>query len=489
MSKKLAFSAGLWSGIDIVFRQGVLFLVSLILARLLNPADFGIIALLTFFTSLSLVFVQGGLSAALVQRQQTSREEESAVFWWNMLASACFALALVAAGPFIASFYGYPVLRPLTWLAAVQIFSSSLGAVQTALLSRRLQFRKLTLVGAVSSLLGGVVGIVAAWLGAGVWALAWQTVTLAVANAILLWAICDWRPSFHVRIATMRHLIGFGGWVSLGSILEVLYTQGFSLVVGKLYGAPRLGIYNRAVGTQLMPTTVLSTIIGRIALPLFSSRADEPEALRRGLRLAIGLAMLINLPLMAGLSILAPDIVVTLFGQKWLPAAPILTVLALGGMLFPVHVINLQMVLAQGRPRTFLRNEIIKKSIGVICVVVGSLFGIIGLAWSQVVFNVLAFVANAQPARQSMNYGPLRQMADLAGPAAATVAMSVVLILVRRAVPLSPHASLALLVPAGAAIYFLVGWLVRSSIFIEATHMALETGFAQRLFRRPRPIA
>jgi O-antigen/teichoic acid export membrane protein len=491
MSKRLALSAGIWSGVDVLFRQGILFLVSLILARLLSPADFGIVALLTFFTSLSLVFVQGGLSAALVQRQSTSREEESAVFWWNLLASAVFSFVIVAAGPFLASFYGYPVLRPLTWAAAAQIMASALSAIQTALLSRRLQFRQLTKAGALSSLLGGAVGIATALLGAGVWALAWQMTTLAVANTIILWLVCDWRPQLHARLATIRHLIGFGGWISLGSILEVLYTQGFSLVVGKLYGAPQLGLYNRALGTQLLPSTVLSSIIGRIALPLFASRASEVEALRRGLRLAIGVAMLLNLPIMAGLAILAPDVIVVLFGGKWLPAAPILTILALAGILYPVHAINLQMMLARGQPRTFVRNEIAKKVIGVICVVIGSLFGILGLAWSQVVYHVLAFVVNAQPARKTMDYGPLRQLWDLGWAIFATAVMSATIILLRLAVPLSPLAALALLVPVGAAVYFAVGLAVRAHPLVEALHMLGENRVAQPILARlrlvPRP--
>jgi O-antigen/teichoic acid export membrane protein len=228
----------------------------------------------------------------------------------------------------------------------------------------------------------------------------------------------------------------------------------------------------------------MSTIIGRIALPLFASRAADPEALQRGLRLAIGLAMLLNLPMMAGLAILSPDVILVLFGEKWLPAAPILTILALAGMVQPVHAINLQMVLAQGQTRTFIRNEIAKKTIGVACVIAGSLFGIIGLAWSQVVYHVLGFLVNTQPARRSLGYGPLRQLADLWGQCAATLAMSIGVFVLRRALPLGPHLSLALLVPVGGAIYFATGWLVRGRIFHEAVQMIAESGPAQRLLRR-----
>lgn len=468
MTKQKAAAAGAWSALDIVLRQGVQFVVTVVLARLLAPEDFGIIALLSFFTSLSIAFAQSGLTLGLVQRQDTSRDEESVVFWWNLAIALLFSAALVASGPALADFYGHPVLAPLMWIAAGQIVLSALGAVQTALLTRALAFSRLTMVGIASSLLAGAAGIAVAVTGGGIWALAAQILAAAAINTAGLWIASPWRPSAHWHFRTGRNVFNFGTWVSLGYLLEVLYTQGSALLIGKLYGVRDLGFYNRAMSTQLLPSTILAQIVSRIALPLFSARAAEPDALRRGLRMAIGLSMMLNLPAMVGLALLAPEVILVLFGEKWLPAAPILSILAISGIFFPLHAINLQMVLAQGNTRTFLRNEIAKKTIGIACMVVGSLFGIVGLAWSQVVYSLLAAIVNTRPSQASLGYGLAPQLRDLSGIFAATLAMAAAIAGLKTVLVLDPLATLLLCTAAGGLVYLAAGLLLRSGTFMDA---------------------
>ena len=468
MTKQKAAAAGLWSALDIVLRQGVQFVVTIVLARLLAPEDFGIIALLTFFTALSIAFAQSGLTAGLVQRQDTSRDEESAVFWWNLAVALVFSVALVAAGPAIAAFYGHPILAPLMWIAAAQIVFSALGAVQTALLSRSLQFAQLTKIGIASSVLSGAAGIGIALAGGGIWALAAQMALAAAIASAGAWIVSPWRPSFHRRFKTISSLLNFGSWVSVGMLLEVLYTQGSSLLIGKLYGVRDLGFYNRAMSTQLLPSSILAQIVARIALPLFAARATEPDALQRGLKMAIGLAMMINLPAMVGLAILAPEVIVVLFGAKWLPAAPILSILAVSGILFPLHAINLQMVLAQGHTRIFLRNEIAKKTIGVTCMLVGSLFGIVGLAYSQVAYSLLAAIVNARPSHVSVGYGLGRQLRDLGGLFITTVVMAAGVLALKTVLRLDPLPTLIVCTAVGGLLYLLTGFLLRSASFLDA---------------------
>jgi O-antigen/teichoic acid export membrane protein len=468
MTKQKAAAAGLWSALDIVLRQGVQFAVTMVLARLLAPEDFGIIALLSFFTTLAITFAQSGLTTGLVQRQDTTRDEESTVFWWNLAVALVFAAALVAVGPPLAAFYGHAVLRPLMWIAAAQVILSALGAVQIALLTRSLGFDRLTRVGIVSSLLSAAAAIAVAVAGGGIWALAAQIVAFSAANTAGMWMVSPWRPSSHWRFRTGRSLFNFGSWVSIGSLLDVLYTQGSSLLIGKLYGVRDLGFYNRAASTQLLPSSVLSQIVGRIALPLFSSRAAEPEALRRGLKMSIGLAMALNLPAMVALTILAPEIVVVLFGGKWLPAAPILSILAISGIFLPLHSINLHMVLAQGNTRVFLRNEVAKKAIGVACMLVGSLFGIVGLAYSQVAYSLLAAVVNTGPSKASLDYGLARQVRDLSGIVLAAAVMAAGLVLLKTVLDLPPLPTLVLCTAAGGFLYLATGFLTRSASFMDA---------------------
>jgi teichuronic acid exporter len=472
MSIERAATAGLWSTIDIGSRLGVQFVVTIILARLLMPADFGIIALLAFFSSLATVFVQGGLLVALIQRQETTRDEESATFWWNLLASLGFALLLILLAPQVARFYGYPVLRLLMFVDAAQVVISALGAVQTALLIRTLRFADLAKAGVPATIVSGAAGIGAALLGAGVWALAIQLVSMTAANTIMLWWVCDWRPSLHARLSTLRPLIAFGAWFGLSSTLEILYSQGFALIVGKLYGMPSLGLYNRAANTQLLPSNILSATISRVALPLFSARGEDPERMRQGLKRAIGFVMLINLPVMTGMALLPDLIILALFGEKWLPAAPILAILAWGGLIFPLHVLNLQVMLAQGRSGTYFRVEMIKKVVGVGCLTVGSIFGILGLALSQLIFGFLALFINVEPIRRNLGYGVARQIGDVGGTVLITAIMAAAVVLLRPLLHFSPLRNLVTLVFAGAAVYVGTGFALRVRSFLDAWSVA-----------------
>jgi O-antigen/teichoic acid export membrane protein len=478
-----AAKAGAWSAIDMLVRQGVGFLVLIVLARLLMPADFGIVALVTFFSSLSIVFVQGGLSQALIQRQRTTHDEESAVFWWNLGGSAILAVLLVLIAPFLARFYGHPVLAPLMLVAAAQVVFAALGAVQTALLTRALRFDRLTMAGLVASIASGGVGIGVALMGGGAWALALQLASLAAVNSLILWLVSDWRPVMHFRFATIRPLFDFGIYLSLSSLLDVVYTQGFALIIGKLHGVRELGLYNRASSTQLLPSNVLGSMIARIALPLFSQRTADGEGLRRGMRMANSLAMILNVPAMLGLALL-PDLVIsTLFGDKWLPAAPILTVLAIGGIILPLHIINLQLLLAHADSKRFFRIELTKKVGGIIFVIVGSYFGIMGLAWATMLFSLVAFPINAAPTRGSLGYSPLAQLWDLRGLVIPAAAMSAVLYFVKPLLPFGPPVSLLILAAAGAILYFAIGFGLRLRSFREAWQVGLA------VLRRGSPLA
>jgi len=228
---------------------------------------------------------------------------------------------------------------------------------------------------------------------------------------------------------------------------------------------------------------MMSMIISRVVLPLFASRADDPEATRRGFRMANSVVMLINVPVMTGLIIL-PDLVIeTLFGSKWLPAAPILAILAVGGIIFPLHVINLHVLLARGGSRTFFQIEVVKKVVGIGCIAVGSLFGLVGLAWSSVLTSALALCFNAWPARRALNYGPMTQLWDLRGIMFCSSVMAVATLLARRVVTLPAPLELASLTCFGALLYFGCGFAMRLRSFAEAWSIV------KLMIKRPSAVA
>ncbi len=471
MSRAAAGKATMWSAVDLIGRQAATFVVSIVLARLLTPADFGAVAIALFFAMFVMVVVQQGLSTAVIQRHGAADEEVSSIFWWNLILSAALSVALIAAGPAIAAFFGLPVLAPLMFAAAAQITLTAIGAVHLALLNRDLRFDAIAKAGIPATILSGVIGIILALNGAGVWALAVQLVSAAALNSAGLWIVGGWRPAAVLRASGLSEAIRFARWVSLSGGLEVLYSQGFALVLGKLYGPRDVGLYTRAASTQQLPGNVVMGIISRVALPLFAGRRDDPEALRRGLLSANRMATVISLPLLVGLALTADLVIVVLFGPQWVEAGPILAILAWAGVLYPISANNLLLLLASGRSHVYFRVEVAKKVVGVLFVAVGSVFGIIGLAWSQVAFSIAAVVINSFPSSRYFQCGIARQLADLGKLIPATALMGSAILAIRYLVDLPSVLELGVAVASGGAIYLVTGMVLRVHAFHEALNV------------------
>lgn len=474
MSRALAGRAALWSAIDIAGRQVVTLIVSAFLARLLTPADFGAVAISTFFATVTIAVIQQSLSTAVVQRHEATHEEVSSIFWWNIIASIAIAACLIAIRIPVARYFALPVLAPLIVASAMQILLSGLGTVHVALLGRELRFRTIAKAGIPATIVSGLLGVFLAYRGAGVWSLATQLVSSAAISSIAYWWLSGWRPALVLRASGVAEAVRFARWVGISAGLEALYTQGFALILGKLYGARDIGLYGRAASTQQVPANATTSIIARVALPLFSVRRDDPQALKRGLLAANRAAMVIMMPAMVGLTLTADVTIRVLFGPQWDSAAPVLAILAWAGMLYPISANNLQLLLASGRSDIFFRVELAKKTVGVIAVIIGSYFGILGLAWSQLIFSIIAVFINTLPSARYFGCGAVIQFGDLLGTAAATAIMAVSVIAFRAAVHLPPLACLCGATIVGSATYVLSNMLLRNPAFKEAWSLLSE---------------
>lgn len=412
MLRSKARSAVLWSGLNLFARQGVGFVVTIILARLLVPEDFGTIAILSMFQGLAQLFINAGFSTALIQRQSTSLVDESTVFWFNTAAGVVITGCLCLLAPWLAGYFSLPVLRPLTTLMAVNVLISSTCTVHRTLLFRSLDFKTPTKIGVVATVVSGAVAVYMAWLDYGVWALAGRALASAVVGAALLWLCSAWRPLFVFRLDSFRRLFGFGGWLFASSVLDTVYRRGYTLLIGRFYGLYDLGIYGRAENTQQLPTSILTGVLSRVAFPLFSAIKDDGERLRRGVRVSVRSMMLITVPFTLGLAVLAEPFIAVIFGDVWLPAAPILQVLCAVGMLYPLQVINLKVLQAQGHANLFFRLEVVKKCAGAGLLVLGSLFGVMGIAWGRVASSVIALMINSYYTRVHLDYGMRAQFRD-----------------------------------------------------------------------------
>lgn len=466
MLKRRALSATLWSGADIILRQGLQFVVSIVLARILSPGEFGTVALLALFTGLATVFVDGGFSAALIQRHDVDHTDESTVFWFNLMAGTIVALCLWAAAPFIAGFYHLNVLLPLTVAMAVNVFLGSLGAIHSTLLSKRLDFFTQMKVGCIATLISGATAIALARAGYGVWALAGQVLMMTATTTSLLWILNPWRPAWVYSRISVRKLFGFGGYHLASSLLEMAYARLYTLFIGRYYGVRELGFYNNADSTKQLPGGFLSSVLARVILPMFSAAAHDVILLRRGTQLALRGMVLLNAPMMLGMAGAARPLVLTLFGATWLPAIPILQVLCLAGLFWPLHVINLNVLMAQGHSRLMFRLEIMKKLLGVGLLVLGATHGVLGIAWSQVVFNLLAFAINAYYTGRLLGYGALAQFRDILPVICVAALAGAIVYGVSMRWQADSFLRLLGLVVIGGSAFFTIAWVSR----LDALH-------------------
>lgn len=450
-----------WASIETLLRQGIQFGSGIVVARLLTPGDFGLIAMLGIFIAFASLLMSSGFASALIQQQEQDIVDSSTAFWFNIVSGTIMAIALGACAPLIARFYGHPELVTITWAMALNLWLTSWLTVHTALLTRELNFRVQAKASGISNLAGAVLAIWLALRGAGVWALVVQTLATTTINVLLIWRMHRWRPTATFNIQSFRKLFGFGGFMLASSVLDALGTRLYTVLIGRFYSSQDLGLYSRGVTTRDVSQTVLGTIFSRVALPVLARHSDDPVALRKRLKAANQLTMAVNLPAMIGLALVADTAMPVLFGRQWSEAAPILQILCLSGAIWPIHLSNLQVLIAQGHSSRMFRLEVVKKSILIISMLAACHWGILAIAWATVVSSILAFLINAHYSRTLIGYGPVRQLRDLLPYFLLTLAMAVVVASTEYAcASLTPGKRLALEVLSGALFYIgLASWL------------------------------
>lgn len=405
-------SAVFWSALEIAARYGVQFVVMIILARLLAPQDFGLIAILLIFTGIGALLVDSGFSTALIQRQVTTADDETTVFAFSVGVGVIAAIALVFAAPLIAGFFEQPRLMDLTRVIALVLPLGALSGVPDALLTMRLNFRARAGAEVIASVCSGTLAIVLAWRGFGVWSLVWQSVVAIAIRGLMLWLFSGWRPRGHFRSAAFRSLFGFGGYMLLTGLLNAIAVRSQSLLIGKLFNARELGYYTLAQNTQQAPALLVGNLLNRVGLPVFSTIAHDPAQLRDALRASLRIAMFLFVPCMVGIALVAKPLIALLYGARWTAAAPLLAILVLSAALWPIHVLNLAAIGAQGRSNLLLRVEVTKQLIGIVLIVACSPWGPIGIAWAVLAGSFVSVAINTHYARKLLDYGASAQLID-----------------------------------------------------------------------------
>lgn len=472
-----AAHAAWWSALEIAARYGVQFGVLIVLARLLTPADFGLIAMLLVFTSVAALLVDGGFGTALVQRQQTSADDETTVFLSGISIAIVVALILWFAAPAIAAFYNQPKLIPLTRLLLFVLPLSALAAVPDALLTQRLDFRARANAEIIASLCSGAIAVVLAWRGFGVWSLAWQAIVAIGVRALLLWIFSGWRPRGRFSTVSFRGLFGFGSYMLMANLLNVISIRLQSLLIGKLFDSRTLGYYTLAQNTQQAPAQFMSGVLYRVGLPVFSTVADQPAKLVGALRLSLRVAIFVFVPCMVGIAVVAKPLITVLYGVRWAPAAPLLSVLSVAAMFWPLHVLNLAAIGARGRSDLVFKLEVVKRIVSIGLIVAFSYRGAMAIAWAVLASSVFGMVVNTWYSHKLLDYGVLAQLRDQSATLLLSALAAGVAWLASHWLTRAPVA-LVVAIVAAAATYFVAAALCRVTAWRELLELlrALHSG-------------
>ena len=413
VTKQKVFSNLIWRFLERTGAQIVSFVVSIVLARILLPEDYGTIALITIFITILNVFVDSGLGTALVQKKDADIIDFSTVFYTNIVFCIILYIVVFFFAPLISNFYKKPQLVNVIRVLSITILISGVKNVQQAYVSKTMQFKKFffaTLVGTIIAALGG---ILMAYKGFGVWALVAQQLLNTGIDTILLWITVRWRPSWIFSFKRLKVLFSYGWKLLVSALIDVTYRNLRQLIIGKRYRAEDLAYYNRGDQFPNVIVTNINSSIDSVLLSAMSSEQDNIEQIKNMTRRSIKTAVYLLAPLMMGLAACAPGVVKIVLTDKWIDCVPYLRIFCVTYMFWPIHTANLNALKALGRSDLFLKLEVIKKISGMIILLGSMWFGVLVMAYCVILQDVIAQIINSYPNKKLLGYSYVEQLRDI----------------------------------------------------------------------------
>ena len=465
VDKTSVLSSLLWKFMEKSSVQIVSFLVTIVLARILSPEDYGMIALVIVFVNLANVIVEGGLNTALIQKKEADQTDFSTIFYASLFLAAFLYCILYFSADVIAEFYNKKELVSVVRVIGLSLFFFAVNSVQKAFLSRRLLFRKLFYSSLGAVLLSGVVGIVMAYQGAGVWALVAQSMISQIATTLIMWYTVKWRPTWEFSSSRFSSLFSYGWKIFVSNFIINLFINIRSLLIGKVYSAGALAYFDR--GKQF-PSLIIENInnsIQTVIFPVLSKEQENLTIIKAMVRRSIKMSSFIIFPLVFGLATSAEPIVRTLLTDKWNGAVPFIQIFCAAYLLMPMQVANMEAIKALGFSGTTLKLETIKKVIELIILLVSVPLGVEAIAWGVVFYNAISLFINAKPNKKLLNYGFKEQITDVMPPFWMSVIMGVSILLVNSLLEDS-LVTLLFDICVGFIVYIVLSVVSRNETFI-----------------------
>ncbi len=461
-----------WGFLDRIGQQGISFVIMVILARLLAPAQFGLVGMLTIFMEVARAFVDSGFSAALIQKKEVTDVDICSAFYVNVVIGLA-AMGLFCVGaPWVAAFYHQPILIPLMRVLSLNLVVGSLACVHVALLCRRIDFKTQLKVGMAATALSGGIGIVMAVQGFGVWSLVAQYLASTFFRSAFLWIAITWRPRLVFSLASVREMFGFGSRLLASGLLNTFFEDLYLVVIGRLFSATHLGLYNSARRIETLAATNTTTVVTHVAFPVFSQIQDDPVRLKRSLRKAMTMLALVHFPIMVGLALVAKPLVYVLLSPKWAASIPWLRLLCIVGATYPFQALLLNLLKAKGRSDLFFNLEVFKKILTAIAIAITYRWGVVGMIWGQIVLSILGYYINSYYVIRLVHYSLKEQLVDLAPYAGVSALMGLGVYLVQFVSLPGEAFRLVAEVLLGIALYTMLSYVFGLPAFLEAVHAA-----------------
>jgi O-antigen/teichoic acid export membrane protein len=464
-----SLSATIWTLVDVFFNKAIYFIATLILARLLGPKDFGTISMIMIFFAIGTTLIDSGLSISIIRSNSISQKEYSTIFYLNLGLSFLAYLIVFLSAPFISVFYNQEILIQLIRIYCLGFIITSLRMVHQSRLIKEMDFKKISLLNIPGNIIGLCVGVFMAINNYGVWSIVGLFLSTQITATITYWIFYNWRPSIVFSIDCMKTHWKFGYKLMISAQINTIFENIYNILIGKFYSIQTLGYYERAYTLNNYPISILSLIISKVSLPLFSQIADDKEKLGEVYKKIVLMAFYITAPIMLGALALAKPLFEVVLGQHWLPAVPLFQILCLSYILYPIHSLNINILTAFGKSGLFLKLEIYKKIVLVILVIIGVNFGIYGLVWSSVISSVVSLFINTYYTGHLISYNTKNQLKDLLPKLIMAIIMASIAFLISY--KLNDYALiLQLFVPSivGVLIYVFMSKITNNTSYIYA---------------------
>ena len=412
IERKKVVVSFIWKLLERSSVQIVSFIVTIILARLLTPEDYGSIAIVMVFVNLATVFVEGGLNSALIQKKECDNTDYSTIFLFSFVVSLIIYFLLYFCAPFIANFYEKPILESVLRIISIILIAFSISSVQKAYLMKNMCFKELFYSNMGGLVLSAAVGIYMAYAGYGVWALVTQQIISAFSGVIFMWYIVQWRPYFLFSKEKFKTLYNFGWKVFVTNLTISLFVDIRSLIIGRIYNPSALAFFDRGKQFPYMIMDNVNSSIQSVMFPVLSNSQDKQSEVKAMMKRTVSVSSYVILPLLVGLLAGAKPLTLFLLTEKWVEIVPFIQIFCLANILMPIQSVNLVAIRALGYSGVLLKLEFIKKVLEVTILVVTVFISVKAIAWGVVIYNLLCIIINLYPSKKYVEYGFIEQMQD-----------------------------------------------------------------------------